>query len=175
MLLERDLLVCSQRRAFRSRSRPPADRRLRPSAATHTPHTASHSPSAAMSSSTSSSRPPVVVVGAGLAGCMSALLLAQQFAARGVDQPILLLEHRADFRREDRLDAEGGRMTNAIKRSINLALSHRGITALKAAGLSVTRAHGCEIRIRGSSDPLSSAAPHQVTRQFAMPPVALLL
>lgn len=35
-----------------------------------------------------------------------------------------------------RQDAEGGRMGNAIKRSINLALSHRGICALQAAGLS---------------------------------------
>ena len=112
---------------------------------------------------------PVVVAGAGLAGCMSALLLSQEYVKHGIKQKIIVLEHRQDFRIEDRLvreqreplsltrsgheraaahsglsvlvlpcsqDAEGGRMGNALKRSINLALSHRGICALQAAGLS---------------------------------------
>lgn len=114
---------------------------------------------------------PVVVAGAGLSGCMSALLLSQEYVKNGIKQKIIVLEHREDFRLEERMvsnasrqhgrsphsthrqlknrcspslcclcacrqDAEGGRMGNAIKRSINLALSHRGICALQAAGLS---------------------------------------
>lgn len=92
--------------------------------------------SAASSSSVAASDLPLVISGAGLAGCMSALLLAQQYAARGIKQRIVVLEHREDFRKEERQDAEGGRIANAVKRSINLALSHRGMSALKAAGLS---------------------------------------
>ncbi len=45
---------------------------------------------------------PVVIAGAGLAGCMAALLLAQQYRKHGVQQQIIVLEHREDFRLEDR-------------------------------------------------------------------------
>jgi len=69
---------------------------------------------------------------------MVALLLAQQYAKHGVKQQIIVLEQREDFRLEDRLDEEGGRIANSLKRSINLALSHRGMCALRAAGLSAS-------------------------------------
>jgi len=90
-----------------------------------------------MSAASNSSPLPIVIAGAGLAGCMCTLLLAREYERAGVVQPLILLEHREDFRKQDREDAEGGRMANAVKRSINLALSHRGICALKAAGIPV--------------------------------------
>ncbi len=66
-----------------------------------------------------SSEPPVVIVGAGLAGCLMATLLAR----RGL--PVHLYERREDLRAAD----------ISAGRSINLALSTRGIRALSAAGL----------------------------------------
>ena len=82
----------------------------------------------------SSKSQPIVIAGAGLAGCMCALLLSRRLP----QTEIILLEAREDFRIADRQDEEGehgARLKNAVKRSINLALSHRGISALKAAGL----------------------------------------
>lgn len=60
---------------------------------------------------------------------MCALLLGR----RGL--PILLLEQRSDFRKVTQTDTDRGRIENATKRSINLALSYRGISALKKCGL----------------------------------------
>ena len=57
---------------------------------------------AAAGAGASDSSLPVVVAGAGLAGCMAALLLAQQYHKHGVKQKIIILEHRQDFRIEDR-------------------------------------------------------------------------
>lgn len=116
------------------------------------------SPSAPSSSSHSL---PVVIVGGGLAGCMAALLLAQQYALRGSAQRILLIEHRADFRLEDRQDGEGGRMANSVKRSINLALSHRGISALEAAGLSAQS---------GDIIPMTARLMHSITGHITAQP-----
>jgi len=70
-----------------------------------------------------------VIVGAGLAGCMSALM----FSKRGF--PVLLIEAREDFRVAERKDSDMGRLENSTKRSINLALSDRGIAALERVGL----------------------------------------
>lgn len=98
---------------------------------------------------------PVVVVGAGLTGCMAALLLAQ----RG--ERVVLLENRADWREEDRLraakaaSAPFGQLTDARARSINLALSFRGIAALREAGL-LERVRPWLIPMRGRSVHLPS-------------------
>ena len=46
---------------------------------------------------------PIVVVGAGLSGCMIALLLAQKYKEKNIKQQIVLIEHREDFRKEERL------------------------------------------------------------------------
>jgi kynurenine 3-monooxygenase len=69
----------------------------------------------------------VMIVGAGLAGCLTAVLLAQQNSPPG-RRPlhVTLVEYRVDPRAC--AAAVGGR-------SINLALSTRGLTALAAAGL----------------------------------------
>lgn len=64
----------------------------------------------------------VVIVGAGLAGCLGAVLIAQQSALR-----VTVLEYRHDPRQDSAAKSQG--------RSINLALSTRGLTALRAAGL----------------------------------------
>jgi len=71
----------------------------------------------------------VTVCGAGLAGCMSALL----FAKRGFY--VRLLECREDFRVVETKDGDLERFANAAKRSINLSLATRGKAALKRAGL----------------------------------------
>lgn len=86
----------------------------------------------------------VHVVGAGLSGSMVALMLAK----RGFQ--VCLHEKRKDFREEARLaqlarqkamesaGTEGetfGLSKDSIKRSINLALSHRGQETLRAVGL----------------------------------------
>lgn len=85
-----------------------------------------------------------MVAGAGLAGCMAALLLARRFHKVDPTRPIILIESRGDFReedkqlakeREDAIKSGDDKFRSATKRSINLALSHRGISALKAAGL----------------------------------------
>jgi kynurenine 3-monooxygenase len=73
----------------------------------------------------------ITIVGAGLAGCMSALL----FAKRGFY--VRLLESRPDFRtkQDEQADTETGRLGNAAKRSINLSLATRGKIALRRCGL----------------------------------------
>ena len=75
---------------------------------------------------------PVVVIGAGLVGSMVGLLLAQ----RG--HRVRICELRPDYRAHEATPIESGlhgQLTNTVKRSINLALSHRGICALNAVGL----------------------------------------
>jgi 2-polyprenyl-6-methoxyphenol hydroxylase-like FAD-dependent oxidoreductase len=66
----------------------------------------SQSAAAAVSDATSAgasdSSLPIVIAGAGLAGCMAALLLAQQYHRHRIAQKIIVLEHREDFRIEDR-------------------------------------------------------------------------
>ena len=62
---------------------------------------------------------PVVIAGAGLAGSLLAALLAKQ------GRPVELIERRKDLRKAE----------VAAGRSINLALSTRGITALQRAGV----------------------------------------
>ena len=80
--------------------------------------------------------PSVCVVGAGLAGCMAAALLGQ------LGCEVTVFEKRSDPRDDEDSEQEGsaataafGLSTSATKRSINLALSHRGMCALEAAGL----------------------------------------
>jgi kynurenine 3-monooxygenase len=76
---------------------------------------------------------PVVVVGAGLVGSMAGLMLAQ----RGYH--VHIFEGRQDYRKPASDDNSNsslhGQLTNTTKRSINLALSHRGLCALRAVGL----------------------------------------
>jgi kynurenine 3-monooxygenase len=77
---------------------------------------------------------PVVVVGAGLVGSMAGLMLAQRGYA------VEIFEARPDYRQQISTadpNSSGlhGQLTNTTKRSINLALSHRGLCALKAVGL----------------------------------------
>lgn len=62
---------------------------------------------------------PVIIVGAGLAGSLMAIYLAQK------GMKVIVLESRADMRKE----------TMSAGRSINLALSDRGIMALKDVGI----------------------------------------
>ena len=68
-----------------------------------------------------------------MAGAMCALLLCES------GYHVRLIESRPDFRIEhggtESDAAHLGKLTNATKRSINLALSHRGISALHAAHL----------------------------------------
>jgi kynurenine 3-monooxygenase len=71
-----------------------------------------------------SAHEPIVIVGAGPAGCMCALLLGRRCL------PIILLEQRSDFREESTYETKIGR-----KLSINFGLSYRGISALKRVGL----------------------------------------
>jgi len=75
---------------------------------------------------------PIVVVGAGLVGAMTAILLSK----RGYSN-ITVFDGRDDPSAEAQGGADGvhGRLGNVLKRSINLALSHRGICALKEIGL----------------------------------------
>eukprot|EP00484_Ammonia_sp_Unknown_P023800 CAMPEP_0197034078 /NCGR_PEP_ID=MMETSP1384-20130603/12282_1 /TAXON_ID=29189 /ORGANISM="Ammonia sp." /LENGTH=514 /DNA_ID=CAMNT_0042463957 /DNA_START=10 /DNA_END=1554 /DNA_ORIENTATION=- len=77
---------------------------------------------------------PIVVIGAGLSGCCIALLLSQLFKTT----KIVVIEGRDDYRKElqritqSTLESSAfGQFDNAATRSINLALSHRGICALK--------------------------------------------
>lgn len=78
---------------------------------------------------------PVAVVGAGLAGSLAALFLRE----RG--ENVILMDLRADPRAESAscaaASADGGlsKLANASKRSINLALSSRGLRALRKLGL----------------------------------------
>jgi kynurenine 3-monooxygenase len=71
----------------------------------------------------------VCVVGAGLAGTLTALLLAK------LGMKVSIYEKRRDFRDEGKASAAiFGTSESATKRSINLALSQRGILALKEVG-----------------------------------------
>ena len=77
---------------------------------------------------------PINIVGAGLAGCMAALLLSLQ------GHHIRLIEFRPDIRTssttyKDDVPGHLGKLVQSNKRSVNLALSHRGMEALKAAGI----------------------------------------
>merc|ERR1719334_1467089 len=81
---------------------------------------------------------PIVIVGAGLTGCCIALLLSKLFP----DTQLVIIEARDDYRHELRRMHEAsstssihGQFNNAATRSINLALSHRGIIALKECGV----------------------------------------
>lgn len=81
---------------------------------------------------------PIVVVGGGLSGCCITLLLSKLFP----DDKIILIESRDDYRKElkrineaTKSNGIGTDFNNAATRSINLALSHRGICALKACGI----------------------------------------
>ena len=81
----------------------------------------------------------ICIVGAGLAGCMAAALLAKLKDKNGRNFHISVYEKREDPRTEE-VKAESfseafGASTSATKRSINLALSFRGQMALKEAGL----------------------------------------
>jgi len=69
-----------------------------------------------------SDKPHVIIIGAGLSGCLAAILLAQQGCAVDV------YDYRADMRKQCPGDQKR-------QRSINLALSTRGITALRYAGI----------------------------------------
>eukprot|EP01084_Bolivina_argentea_P091526 164762_1 len=77
---------------------------------------------------------PIVVVGAGLTGCCITLLLSKLFK----ETPIILIESRDDYRQQlEQINSVSlyGQFDNAATRSINLALSHRGICALKACNI----------------------------------------
>ena len=74
----------------------------------------------------------VCVVGAGLSGSLVAILLAQ------LGLEVTIFEKRPDPRATEDLSvvsSEFGLSTNAAKRSINLALSTRGMVALKEVGI----------------------------------------
>lgn len=83
-----------------------------------------------MSSKKASTQEPqhVAVVGAGLAGTMTAALLCK------LGFKISVFEKRSD-EVEEKFNSEFGTATSATKRSINLALSYRGIKALGELGL----------------------------------------
>eukprot|EP00466_Bigelowiella_natans_P006145 jgi/Bigna1/82709/fgenesh1_pg.96_\ len=70
----------------------------------------------------------IAVVGCGLAGCMSALL----FARRGFN--VEIFESGEDWRKTKPQGVDDLHRSN-IKRSINLALSHRGRSALRKVGV----------------------------------------
>lgn len=93
-----------------------------------------------MTPQTSISSPHVVVIGAGPSGCLLALLLAQDAGAR-----VTLFDARPDMR------GTAHDATND-QRSINLAISTRGLTALERVGLAD------EVRSRGV--PMSSRCVH---------------
>jgi kynurenine 3-monooxygenase len=71
----------------------------------------------------------IAVVGAGLSGAMVAALIQR---LQGFQ--IVLIEKRNDNPLDGSSSAFGN-LTNSIKRSINLALSYRGIKALNELGL----------------------------------------
>eukprot|EP01035_Chromulina_nebulosa_P017246 gene17246-22774_t len=79
--------------------------------------------------------PSICVVGAGLAGCMVASLLSKLYANIDIyekrENPLHITSNSSD---ENNTSAYGN-STHAIKRSINLALSYRGMEALKEIGL----------------------------------------
>ena len=71
----------------------------------------------------------MVVVGCGLAGCMITMLLAK----RGFK--VEIFESKKDWRQDKKLRGGDDLHRDNIKRSINLALSHRGRCALRRLGL----------------------------------------
>lgn len=111
-------------------------------------------------------RPRVIVVGAGPAGCLAALLLAEE----GAD--VSLYDLRADLRasESDGTDSSGGRP--ARPRSINLALSTRGLSALTLVGLSkefetiAIPMHGRCVHLSDSTKP--SILPYGQPGQFLL-------
>mmetsp|Transcript_4842 Transcript_4842/g.18102 ORF Transcript_4842/g.18102 Transcript_4842/m.18102 type:complete len:508 (-) Transcript_4842:104-1627(-) len=70
-----------------------------------------------MTSSTNSTRPRILIVGAGLVGCLFALRLQETNLF-----DVLVYEKRSDSRKQDK--------SQSVGKSINLALSKRGLTAL---------------------------------------------
>eukprot|EP01083_Nonionella_stella_P055202 145693_1 len=82
-----------------------------------------------------SANEPMTVVGGGLSGAMMALLLSR----RDDTCSVRLLEKREDLRitssEDDQEYSFEGVIADSSKRSINLALSYRGIQALKAVDL----------------------------------------
>ena len=91
--------------------------------------------------------PKVTVIGAGLAGCLSAILLAQRGCRVNV------YEYRSD---PDRANSAG-----PSQRSINLALSTRGITALSKAGLG-DKVQECGVPMHGRCvHPIAGRLQHQ--------------
>jgi kynurenine 3-monooxygenase len=73
----------------------------------------------------------VTVVGAGLTGTLIALLLAKQH-----NYQVTIIEKRNNNKQHEQQLVHGiDKLKDSEKRSINLALSHRGIEALKAAGI----------------------------------------
>lgn len=72
----------------------------------------------------------IAVIGAGLSGTMTAALLSD------MGFKVTIFEKRIETPIEDeKSSSEFGNAANATKRSINLALSHRGILALERLGL----------------------------------------
>lgn len=101
------------------------------------------------------SLPPfrITIVGAGLAGCLSALLLSPLRRRRRVK--ITLLEYRADPRTS----------TAPAGRSINLALSTRGLSALAEADL--------DSAVRGLGTKMSGRYIHSVSGDASVQPYGL--
>ena len=83
--------------------------------------------------------PKICIVGAGLAGCMSAALISTLTDAYGMNFNVYLYEKREDPRftnqSKESISHAFGASTSATKRSINLALSYRGQLALRQIGL----------------------------------------
>ena len=83
--------------------------------------------------------PNICIVGAGLAGCMTAALISKLTDAYGMNFNVYLYEKRGDPRFENQskesFSSAFGTSTSATKRSINLALSYRGQLALQEIGL----------------------------------------
>jgi kynurenine 3-monooxygenase len=81
----------------------------------------------------SNSNKEICIIGAGLAGAMLAALLAKLGFHISIyeKRPDPRLDHEA----KENINEAFGASTSAIKRSINLALSHRGMEALKEVGL----------------------------------------
>lgn len=82
----------------------------------------------------------VCIIGAGLAGAMAAALLSKLKDGQGQKYKVYIYEKREDPRQQELTSAEVlteafGSSTSSTKRSINLALSHRGQVALRELGL----------------------------------------
>lgn len=90
----------------------------------------------------------IAIVGGGLSGALCAIMLQR----RGYT--VHLFESRLDWREDSRraLDAGEDQSRSATKRSINLALSHRGRTALAEVGL--------EEQVMASAIPMRGRAVH---------------